>query len=403
MAPVVETFIDTPEALAALCEKLTGHPILAVDTEFIREQSYVPSLELVQVATPDGTVAAVDYRAIGRMPDDPLVALLTDPSILKVLHAADQDLEMLQLLTGVVPGPIWDTQLVTGLFGYSGRLGYQAVVENMLGKKPTKGETLTDWSQRPLTPEQLHYALEDVRFLIPLYEAERRELQGLGREAWALEECERVRCHVERNLQTRADQQTLFYRIKGWSSLDRRGLAVLRELAIWREQEAARRNRPRGSVMRDEYLVEMARRAPNAPHQLRAIRGLHPRDLERHTDALLAVIKRGKAVPPEACPTPDVSGPQLDEAEAALASLLNAVLHVIAAEKLVSATLVGTVADLQRLVEAHRKGQLGSLPMLNGWRGELVGQTLIGILTGELSARWDPRAKHLCLEPVAKA
>ncbi|MEB3284476.1 MAG: ribonuclease D [Candidatus Sericytochromatia bacterium] len=392
------SFIDNPQDLATLCEKLAGYHVLAVDTEFIREQSYVPSLELVQVAAPDGTVAAIDYRTIGRFEGDPFVRLLTDSRILKVLHAADQDLEMLNLLTGVVPGPIWDTQLVTGLFGYSGRLGYQAVVENMLGHKPTKGETLTDWSQRPLTPEQLNYALEDVRYLIPLYESEKRELELLGRETWAIEECERLRAHVERTLAARADHQTLYLRVKGWSSLDRRGLAVLRELTIWRETEAKRRNRPRGSVLRDDYLVELARRAPNAPHQLRAIRGLQPRDIERHAEAMLQAVKRGKSLPPDACPVPDSPGPHLDEAEASLASLLNAVLHVLAAEKMVSATLVGTVAELQRLVESQRRGASGDSALLNGWRGELVGQTLLGIMRGELAARWDPRTRHLKLE-----
>ncbi|MEB3223054.1 MAG: ribonuclease D [Candidatus Sericytochromatia bacterium] len=400
MPGAVSTFIDDRRSLEALCDQLAGFGVLAVDTEFIREKSYVPSLELVQVAAPDGTVAAIDYQRIGRYEDDPFAALLRDPEVLKVFHAADQDLEMFHLLTGVVPAPIWDTQLVTGLIGYTGRLGYQAVVENMLGHKPTKGETLTDWSQRPLTPEQLHYALEDVRYLIPLYEAEVRELSVLGRLDWASEECERARAHVERTIATRADMQTLFYKVKGWSGLDRRGLAVLRELAIWREQEAARRNRPRGSVLRDEFLVELARRSPSQEHQLRAIRGLQPRDLERHADAILASVKRGKAVPPEACPVPDSPGPQLDDAEAALASLLHAVLQVISAEKLVSSTLVATVADLQRLVEAHRKGTAADLPVLKGWRGELVGHTLVSILTGELAVQWDPRAKHLRLNPA---
>lgn len=394
------TFIDDRRDLAALCEQLAGHRVLGIDTEFIREQSYVPSLELVQVAAPDGTVAAIDYGRIGRFEGDPFVALLLDPTILKVLHAADQDLEMFHLLTGVVPGPIWDTQLVTGLIGYTGRLGYQAVAENMLGKKPTKGETLTDWSQRPLTPEQLHYALEDVRYLIPLYEAELRELEVLGRADWAAEECGRLRQHVERAIATRADHQTLYLKVKGWSGLDRRGLAVLRELAIWREQEAARRNRPRGSVLRDEFLVELARRAPKEAAQLRNVRGLQPRDLDRHADTILAAVKRGKAVPPEACPVPDSPGPQLDEAEAALASLLHAVLQVIAMEKLVSPTLVATVGDLHRLVEAHRKGTAADLAVLRGWRGELVGQTLASILAGEMAVQWDPKAKHLRLNPA---
>lgn len=394
------TFIDDPRDLEALCDHLDKFDIIGVDTEFIREQSYIPSLELVQVSTPDGMVVAIDYGTIGYVEGDPFVEILCDPGILKVMHAADQDLEMFHLLTGEVVGPIWDTQLVTGLFGYNGRLGYQAVAENLLGQKPTKGETLTDWSQRPLTPEQLHYALEDVRCLIPLYDTEIEALEKLGRVDWAHEECERSRASVEKMIATRADMQTLYLRVKGWSGLDRRGLAVLRELAIWREEEASRRNRPRGSIMKDEILVELARRSPQQPAQLRALRGIQPRDIDRNADGILAAVKLGKAVPTDQCPVPDAPGPQLDDGEAALASLLNAVLQVVAAEKMVSSTLVATVGDLQRLVDAHRRGKSADLPVLSGWRGELVGHTLSGILSGTTSVRWDPKAKRLKLDAV---
>jgi ribonuclease D len=390
-------FIDTRRELEELCEHLRGETILGLDTEFIREQSYVPRLELVQVSTQDGLLAAIDYGTLGRFDGDPFAEILGDPGILKVFHAADQDLEMFHLLLGHVPGPIWDTQLVTGLFGYSGRLGYQAVVEALVGHKPTKGETLTDWSQRPLTPEQLHYALEDVRFLLPLFEVERERLGKLGRVAWAEEECERSRAQVEKAIAQRADLQTIYQRVRGSSSLDRRGLAVLRELAIWRENEALRRNRPRGSVMKDEILVELSRRAPTQPHQLGALRGIQTRDLDRHGDALVAAVKRGKAVPPEQCPQPDAPGPSLDEAETALASLLQAVLQAVSAQKLVSAPLVATVSELQRLVEGYRKGKARELPVLSGWRGELVGEDLLGILEGRTTVRWDNKKRQLAL------
>lgn len=390
-------FIDTRRELEELCEHLRGEPILGLDTEFIREQSYIPRLELVQVSTRDGLLAAIDYGTLGRFDGDPFAEILADDSILKVFHAADQDLEMFHLLLGYVPGPIWDTQLVTGLFGYTGRLGYQAVAESLVGHKPTKGETLTDWSQRPLTPEQLHYALEDVRYLIPLYDAEMQRLSKLGREKWAEEECERSRAQVEKAIAQRADLQTLYQRVRGSSSLDRRGLAVLRELAIWRENEALRRNRPRGSVMKDEILVELSRRAPTQPHQLSALRGIQTRDLERHGEALVAAIKRGKATPPENCPQPEAPGPSLDESENALASLLQAVLQAVSAQKLVSAPLVATVGELARLVEGYRKGRAHELPVLTGWRGELVGQDLLGILEGRTAVRWDPGKKSLVL------
>ena len=391
-------YIDDRRALAALCEQLRGETVLALDTEFIREKSYVPKLELVQVATRDGLVAAIDYGVLGRLDQDPFLEILNDPGVLKVFHAAEQDLEMFHLLSGVVPGPIWDTQLVTGLFGYTGRLGYAAVAESLLGAKPAKGETLTDWSQRPLTPEQIHYALEDVRYLIPLYDHERTQLEQLGRVAWAEEECARARRQVEETLACRADMSTLYQRVRGWHNLDRRGLAVLRELAIWREEEALRRNRPRGSVLKDEMLVEVARRAPNHPGQLRALRGLQPRDLERHGEDIVAAVKDGKQVPAAECPEPGVPGPILGDAESALASLMQAVLQAIAAERLVSPTLVATFGDLQRLVEAYLAGQPETSPVVSGWRGDLVGKDLMGILEGRSAVVWDPAKKQLRIE-----
>lgn len=397
-APEKPLFIDTRRELAALCERLKGETILALDTEFIREKSYVPKLEIVQVATRGGILAVIDYATLGRMDNDPFLEIVNDPNVLKVFHAAEQDLEMFHLISDVVPGPMWDTQLVTGLFGYTGRLGYAAVAENLLGAKPAKGETLTDWSQRPLTPEQLHYAIEDVRYLIPLYDLEKQKLEELGRFTWAQEECERDRQAVEDTLAVRADTTTLYQRVRGWHNLDRRGLAVLRELAMWREDEAMRRNRPRGSVLKDEMLVEIARRSPNNPGQLRALRGLQPRDIDRHGEDIVAAVKVGKAVPSDQCPTPGQPGPSLGDEEMALASLLQAVLQAISAEKLVSNTLVATFSELQRLVEAHVNGRTEDSPVVSGWRGELVGKDLMGILEGRCAVVWDPKKKALRIE-----
>jgi ribonuclease D len=191
--PADPRFIDRAEDLAAFVAELDGERILAIDSEFIREKSYVPKLEIVQIATRDGRIAIVDYGTIGGSPNDPLGRLLASSDVLKVFHAAEQDLEMLHLATGVLAGPIWDTQLVTGLFGYVGRTGYTAIVQALLGERPTTGEALTDWSRRPLRAEQLRYAAEDVRYLIPLYDEERRALEALGRVAWAEEECRAYR------------------------------------------------------------------------------------------------------------------------------------------------------------------------------------------------------------------
>lgn len=393
-------FIDTPAELARFAATLQGAPAIAIDTEFIREKSYVPSLEIVQVAGPTGPVAVIDYAALGERADDPLMAIVKDPAVLKVMHAADQDLEMLQLLTGTVVGPIWDTQLVAGLMGYTGRTGYGAIVESLLGAKVAKGEAMTDWAQRPLTGDQLHYAAEDVRYLLPLQALEVQKLEAQGRLAWATEECERLRRNVAENLATRADTETLHMRVRGWTGLDRKGLAILRELARWREAEARRRNRPRGSILKDEILVELARRAPSAPHKLKTLRGLNPRDLERHAEAIVGVIEQAKRLPSDQWPVPGTPGPQLDEGESALVALLSAVLQTECARQDLLPSLVATTGDLQRLVEAYGKGRQAESPVLSGWRGTVVGPALSGILEGRSAVRWDAKGRRLAVTPA---
>lgn len=390
-------FVDEWGELEALADQLRGEAVLALDTEFIREASYIPRLELVQVATASGQVAIIDYGTLGFREGDPFAELLLDPKVLKVMHASDQDLEMLQLLCGGVPGPVWDTQLALGIFGYNGRTGYQAVCEALLNEKPPKGETLTDWSRRPLTEEQLAYAAADVAHLLALHRTQTQILDELGRTEWALEEAERVRKRVAEAIAQRADRATMHQRVKGWAALDRRALAVLRELAWWREDEARRRDKPRGSVMKDELLIELARRAPTHVRALGALRGLRPNDLDRHGEAMVAAVGRGRAVPLEQCPEVERHGPGLDEAEQSLAALLQAVLGSMGPSLKVNPTLVATVPELHRLVEAHREGRLDKHSAMKGWRGTLVGDAFRKVLAGEAGVRWDPEARALAL------
>jgi len=395
-------FINGRQGLEDLCGRLQGQPVLAMDTEFIRERSYTPKLELVQVAAADGTVAIIDYGTLGRVDGDPFAALAANPAVLKVFHAAEQDLEMLRQLAGSVIGPIWDTQLVTGLFPYDGRLGYAAVVETLLGVKMVKSETLTDWSRRPLAREQLNYAAEDVRSLLALYEVERERLTALGRLEWAREECERVRQSVETGLQQLEDDRLHYRRVRGWRDLDGRTLAILRELAAWREKTACEHDRPRGSIMRDELLCEIARRAPVLPGQLAALRGTRARDLERFGAEIVQAVKRGQAVPAAARPAaaPDEGRPE--GAAQALLSLLQSVVQTTAAEKGVAAPLIATTADLSRLVAAQVNGQAlraEDCALLTGWRRELVGREIADVLAGRRAVCWDPARKALVLSP----
>lgn len=396
--PSSPTLVGTRPALEALADRLRKHRVLGIDTEFIPERMNGPRLEIVQIASPDGEIAIVDYGGMPRADHDPLASILADPSILKVFHAGDQDLEMLQEQTGVWAAPIWDTQLVTGLFDYSGRLGYVAVVEALLGKTPKSGESMTDWSRRPLAPEQLVYAAEDVRYLLELEAFERDRLATLGRVGWAEEECEALRGRAQAVVARRGDPETAHQRTKGWQKLRPRGLAILRELVAWRDQEARRRERPVGTVIRDDLLVEIARRAPSSVDDLRTLRGIAPGLLERHGGLLIAAVAAGKQVPDSALPDPAPRGIELSDTEEALVSLVHALLHVTVGEKGVSRALVTNSAEVQRLAVAAARGQpLEGLRLLTGWRGEVVGRELRELLEGRCRLSWDPRGRTLRL------
>ena len=391
-------FIDREDELASFCKELESETVLALDSEFIREKTYVPRLEIVQLATRDGRIAIIDYAKLGEAIAEPLGWLLAAPTILKIFHAAEQDLEMLHLATRVLASPIWDTQLVTGLFGYGGRSGYSSVVQGLLGERPTSGEALTDWSRRPLRAEQLRYAAEDVRYLIPLYERERAELEALGRVAWAEEECRGYRARAEALVARRGDAVQAYQRIRGWGRLDRRGLAILRELAAWRESEAARRNRPPGTVVRDDLLVEVARRKPELVEDLATLRGFNPRDLDRLGPALVRAVEAGKSAPKETWPTPPVPAVELEETEQSLATLVLAALQSLAIERRVAPSLLATSADVQRLVVATVRGQpADDIRLLTGWRNELVGTEIRELVAGRLGVRWDASARRLRL------
>ncbi len=395
----VPSLIDTRPALEALAERLRRHPALGIDSEFIPERAHGRRLEIVQIAAPDGEIAIVDYAAMPQTGDDPLAPILADPAILKVFHAGDQDLALLHEETGVWAAPIWDTQLVTGFFGYSGRIGYTAVVEALLGRTPKSGESMTDWSRRPLAPAQLVYAAEDVRYLLALESIERERLSTLGRVSWAEEECAELRTRTQAAAARRADPEISYQRIKGWQKLRPRGLAILRELAAWRDQEARRRERPPGTVVRDDLLVEIARRAPASVDDLRTLRGIAPGLLDRHGGALIAAVEAGKNTPASDLPDPAPRGLDLSEAEEALVSLIHAVLHVTVGAKGVTRSLVTNTAEVQRLAMAAARGQsLEGLHLMSGWRAEVVGRELLDLLEGRCRLSWSPKDRALHLE-----
>lgn len=362
-------YIDTPEALQQLCEQLQGATVVALDTEFMREKNYYAQFCLLQLAT-DKVIACVDPLAIDDL--SPLMDILYDERLTKVFHAAGQDLELFFDLYGKLPKPLFDTQIAAALLGQGNQVGYGNLVQAVLKVSLDKSHSRTDWALRPLDEAQLEYAADDVRYLLPLYHALVEELAALGRSEWLdsdfLELADEGRY--------KKDDRQLWQRIRGANRLKPRQLAILRELAEWRERQARERDKPRKWILSDDVMLDVARHAPQDLARLARIRGLNEGTLNHHGKRLLQLVSQGKAIPPEACPTlPKVNA--LSVAQEAQADLLMALVRMVAAESRISMASLASRKEIEALVT----GAPGS-GLLQGWRGELLGKRLQSVLAG---------------------
>ncbi len=384
--PLHDTYITTRPALEALCDRLRSSSRLALDTEFVGEDSFIPKLELIQVASPE-VAAVIDFPAVQAAGSlDPLWELICDPNIEKVVHAGRQDLDLFALHAGQVPKPFFDTQIAAAMLGFGAQVAYANLVQRIHGTKLAKAHTFTNWSARPLSKDQIAYAAEDVHFLLPIHTQLHKRLHALGRVEWVYEEFSRLESAVGEKSREPLDR---YQRIRGWDSLKPRQAAVLRDLAAWRETEARRRNVPRGRVMRDEVLLQLARHPPRSVDELRGLRGVHGSEIDRNGEQLLATITGALALPPSAWP--DIPRERKPEPESiGLVELLQAVLKALAAEAEIAPTLIATSADLQSLVEAKEKKTSVDLPLLRGWRRQLAGDVLAQVLDGTLTVSVDP-------------
>jgi ribonuclease D len=378
------------DGFTALCDQLRRADRIGLDTEFIGEDRFTPKLELLQIVAAD-TYAVVDVPALGTL--DGFADILANPRIEKVLHAGRQDLELLTASTGRMPMPFFDTQIAAAMVGYGVQVAYSQLVQKVTGKKLEKAHTFTNWSQRPLTPEQLAYAFEDVEFLFPIHDHLLKRLHSLGRMDWAQEEFARLQTTLGT---TARDPRERYQRIRGWDNLRPKNAAILRELAAWRDEEAQRRNVPRGRVIRDEVLVELARRPPQTVEAMKGVRGLHGGEVEKRGEAILAAIQRGLTVPPSEWP--EVVPSKRPEPESAgQVDLLQAVLKARATEEQIAPTLLATSSDLQELVEAKQDRDKLDLPILSGWRRKLAGELLLQVLAGKISVSVDHKSGKLAV------
>jgi ribonuclease D len=378
-------YIRTVAPLRRLCEQAKAEGRLALDVEFIREHSYVPKLALIQMAVSD-TCAIIDPLAVTDL--SPLFDLVAAPQTLKILHAAGQDLEVLFWHSARPPVHIFDTQVVAAIVGLGEQLSYGSLVERLLGTTLTKGESYSDWLRRPLSLEQLEYALNDVRYLLDLYTLLVRRLEEMGRTAWAKEECQPFE-NLERY---QRNPRTLFRRVRRGHTLPPQGQAILRELAAWREQEAQERDRPPGSVLRDEQLVDIARKAPRTLSDLQRFRSLSPRLIERSGVAILSAVQRGLEVAESERPLP-LRSRRPTHTEKLMVKFLDTCLKALCAREKLPASFIASRSDLEDLVHRHRQGDVHATgsPILEGWRGALVGQELLAALAGHASLSLNPK------------
>lgn len=367
-------FIDRPADLDAFCTEIAGAEWVALDTEFIREKTYYPRLCLVQIAT-ETALACIDPLAIEGLGG--LAGLLHDPAVTKVVHAAHQDLEILLQETGRVPAPVFDTQVAASLLGYGDQIGYARMVEMVLGHSLGKGHTRTDWSLRPLDPEQIAYAADDVRYLAQAYPIMVRNLADLGRLSW-LEEDFRALGNPDLY---RPDPDSAWLRVKGNQQLKPRQLALLSRLAAWREREAMNRDKPRRWILSDDVLLELTRRQPGDLRALGKVRGLDERTLARQGEELLSVIREGTALPREQWPSlPERR--HLDPGQEALVDVAMGILRRQAQANDISPAAIASRRD----VEAAVCGET-DIDLLHGWRARLAGDAIRDWLDGGIRLR----------------
>jgi ribonuclease D len=369
--------ITTTADLAAFCEQAAQHDYVTVDTEFLRERTYYSKLCLLQLAMPgkdDSTAVLVDPLAEG-ISLDPLYDLFRDTSVVKVFHAARQDLEIFFVEAGVFPEPLFDTQVAAMVCGFGEQVGYETLVRKIANEGVDKTSRFTDWSRRPLSDAQKTYALADVTHLRRIYEFLAKRLEETGRARWVAEE-----------LETLTKPETYITQPReAWKRIKTRTnspkfLAMVRELAAFREEHAQTRNIPRNRVMKDDALVELASLKPSNAEELGRAR-LLLREARRGeiADGILAAIRDGAATKPADMPQPDRSRDRL-QVNPALADLLRVLLKAKTEEAGVAAKLIAPAADLDGIAAGQR-----DLPALQGWRLEVFGNDALRLCEGRIA------------------
>ncbi len=367
--------ISDTAALAAACDRLATHPFVTVDTEFLRETTYYPKLCLIQIASPEEAVL-VDPLS----PDldlAPFFGLMVNESVVKVFHAARQDLEIVWLLGRVLPTPLFDTQVAAMVCGYGDSVGYEQLANDLAKARIDKSSRFTDWSRRPLTEAQLSYAESDVTHLRDIYLALKADLDASGREAWVAEEMSVLTSPATYEVKP----ENAWLRLKGRIRKPRE-LPNLMEIAAWREREAQTRDVPRQRVLKDDALMDIVQRGPRSVEALAELRSV-PNGFERSRNGaeVLAAIERAAAIDPKTLPR--LERERGRPTSAAVLDLLKVLLKAVADAERVAPKIIASTDDL----EAIASDDLAEVPALQGWRRSVFGEKALALKDGSLSLR----------------
>ncbi|HQS09881.1 MAG: ribonuclease D [Rhizobiales bacterium 24-66-13] len=370
--------ITSTEALAAACERLARHDFVTVDTEFLRETTFWPKLCVIQAATPDEAII-IDALADG-IDLSPFFALMANERVMKVFHAGRQDIEIVWHLAGIIPHPVFDTQVAAMVLGYGDSISYDQLVQRLCGHAIDKSSRFTDWSRRPLSQAQLVYAIADVTHLRDIYLKLLEDLRARGRSEWVGEEMKVLTSPAT----YRQEPENAWERLKSRVRKPRE-LAVLVELAAWREREAQARDQPRGRIIKDDVIGEIALQQPQTPEKLAELRSL-PKGFERsrYGEAVLEAVRKGLARDPKTLPRIERDKP-LPNGASATVELLKVLLRMTAEQHAVAAKVIATTDDLERIAVSDE----ADVPAMSGWRRELFGNRALALKAGQLALAVD--------------
>lgn len=381
------TVTDT-KTLADMCARLAQHPFVTVDTEFLRESTYWPILCLIQVAS-DDEAALIDPMADG-LDMAPFFELMADTSVVKVFHSARQDLEIILKLGDLIPAPLFDSQIAAMVCGYGDSISYDHLVQKICTVQIDKSSRFTDWSQRPLSDKQQTYALADVTHLRDIYKSLKAQLEQQNRTEWLTEEM----AILESRGTYIVEPQDAWKRLK-MRARKPIELAVTKELAAWREAEAKSRNQPRGRIIKDDAIYELASQQPENVQALARMRAL-PKGFDRSkfADAVIAAVKRAKSIPSDqlpAVPRP----PRRPEGASAVVELLKVLLKLVCEQHGVASKIIANVDDLEKIADSDT----ADVAALTGWRRELFGEAALQVKAGRLGFALSER-KKVILVPI---